>query len=150
MTEVVSDERRLHELNIKLMRASNSEKAAKAERVAIEEEIKIATGFSKRAGSETFSTAGDWGSSKVTLKQPVSVTVIEDNVPAVKKALTRGQFSKVFKVKYSVVAKELDALEKSNRDLYLIVAEALRRKPGKVSVEIKLIEMAAVLPEKGS
>jgi hypothetical protein len=139
MTEVATPERRLFELSCQLETAQKAEEFAKEQRIRVEEEIVKATGFSKPAGSQSFATDGAFGSAKLTLKQNVYVSVIEDRIPAVKKSLGSNLFWRCFSTKHAPVAKAIAALEKSNRDLYLEAAVVIQRKPGKVSVELKTL-----------
>lgn len=133
----------LFQLAHKWSLAKKAETAAKEDRFALEEQIVTLTGFKKKVGSETFPAACAAGSAKLTLKQPVTVTVLEDAIPALRKELTRGQFARVFRTKHSVVAKELKVLEEDPklRDIFLLVKGVLSSKPGKVGVELKSIEV---------
>ena len=121
--------------------AKAAESDAKVERISIEDEIVALTRFAKVSGSETFSASCRAGSAKLILKQPLPSIVLEDEIPRVRKGLTRGQFGRVFNTKHSVVAKELKVLEESDRTLWLLVKSATTTKPGKIGVELKSLEV---------
>jgi len=141
MTEVASPDRRLFELVRKLGEAKRLEDEAKAARIRVEEEIVEAAEFTKPKGSETRTVGGKFGSAKFTMKQNVYTKVDAKALTVVRKALGQSRFKKVFRAKYDVLEKGLADLLEENRDLYLIAAEAIIRNPGKVSIELKSLEV---------
>jgi len=142
MEDQVSQDRHLFELVRILSERKADETVAKAARILAEEDLVKATGFAKHSGSQSYkATISSVGAATVTLKQPVTVSVIADRVAALKKTIKRSVFGRVFQAKYSVVAKELSILEKSDHDVWLEVMECLSKKPGKIGVEIKNLEV---------
>ena len=141
MAEIASSEERLMLLTQKLSDLANEEKAAKAARIACEEELTSLSGFAKPSGSQSFSFAYGDNNAKVTFKQSVYAKTDQDMMSAVKKSLGPATFKKVFRQKFEVIAKGLKDLEKSDHDLYLAAVEAVTSTPGKVSVDIKSLEI---------
>lgn len=135
---LVGGDRRTFELIRRLNEARAREDAARAERVAIEEEVITATGFGKSEGSQTYGVTIDGvGSTKFTMKQPVRSSVQQGEIPNVKRQMGKAAFEKAFRTKYEVNSSGLKALERENRDLYLLACEAIVKTPGKVAVEVK-------------
>lgn len=141
MPEVASQDRRVFELARKLAEAKRAEDEARAARVMIEEEVVEALGFARQAGSESYDVAGEFGLAKITLRQNVYTKVDEKRLPTVKKALGPKRFKQLFRVKHEVNARGFRELEEEDRDVYLVAADAIQRTPGKVSVEIKTLEV---------
>ena len=122
-------------------KAKAEEGKAKDLRVAAEEKLVELTGFKLPSGSKLFTASCEAGAAKITLKQPVSYTVIESEVAELKRALTRAEFNKVFKMKHALVAKGLVALGEDDKDKFLLVKAAVVSKPGKIGVELKNLEV---------
>ena len=120
--------------------AKRKETAAREFRIKCEEDVIEASGFEKAEGSETYSFEHDDLAAKFEIKRPISVSVDEDAIPDLKKALGKKRFESVFKTKHSVVAKGLKDLEKTDHDAWLAVQQVLTRKPGKIAVTIKNLE----------
>jgi hypothetical protein len=144
MPEQASPDRRLFELARSLSEAKRDEAEAKKKRISVEEEIAKATGFSKPSGSQSYAVSGEFGAAKLTLKQPVTMAVVQDEIAEVKKKIGAAAFKKAFRTKIDVNAKGIAELENSNRDLWLIAMEAITKTPGKVSVELKSLEVINV------
>lgn len=132
---------KLFELARELSLAKSEEAKATLTRVSVEEKIIKLTGFKLKSGSVTFPATCSGGSTKLVLKQPVSVSVDEDGIPKLKKELGRGLFGKLFKLKHSIVAKELKVLEEADKEKFLLAKKALISKPGKIGVELKILEV---------
>lgn len=132
---------KLFELARNLSLAKSEEAKATLTRVSVEVEIIKLTGFKLKSGSKTFPTTCTGGSAKLVLKQPVSVSVVEDDIPKLRKDLGRGLFGKLFKLKHSVVAKELEALKEADKEKFLLTKQSLISKPGKIGVELNKLEV---------
>ncbi len=132
---------KLFDLTKRLSDIKKVEKQCKEARIEIEKEIIAATGFSRPKGQQSFESSTRGGFAEVTLKQPVTVYVNESKIPSVRKKLGSARFKELFRVKHSVVARELTKLEKDEKDIYLVVADILSSKPGKVSVNVKSLEV---------
>lgn len=118
--------------------AKLAEDAARARRIEIEGEIIAAVGFDLTRGSKTFEFADGKSSCKVTLTQPVNVTVDEEGWDNLRSTLPKNDPARlVFRQKWAVDAKEAVALMATEPAAYRRVAHLITSKPGKVSVDLK-------------
>jgi len=104
------------------------EAQAKADRIAKEEEIVALIG-SPTEGSKTH----DVGSYKITIKQPINVTVDQGDAALV---VSSGE-SHPFKSQFKLDAAKLKALKDSDPVAYEQALVAITSKPGKIAVELK-------------
>ena len=81
------------------------------------------------------------GIAKLTLKQPVNISVHEDELPGLRKKLGTSKFNKLFKKKHSLIAAGLTKLMEEDKELWLAVKSVFTSKPGKVSVDLKNLEV---------
>jgi hypothetical protein len=122
--------------------AKADEQIALMKRLAAEQMIARLTKFDVEEGSKSYNCRHGSIKASVTLKQPVTRSVDADEIPAIKKSLTAKQFKDLFKTKYELKTKEFKALSdnEAEKETYLLVAAAVKSKPGKVGVELKSFE----------
>jgi hypothetical protein len=134
MTEPILD------LVQKLSDAKAAQAAANARRIEAEKALIVATGFDMTEGSETYNPVDDRGSAKFILTQPINATIDQEAWRKARRSFpAQHPAKKVMKEKFSLDLQAARALQKEDHESWLIVADCVTRKPGKISVEIKSI-----------
>lgn len=130
-------------LAAELSAAKRAEKEAEAARIAVEERIIKATGFAKAKGQETFDEEGPNGHVKLTLKQPLNVKVDGEAWRKLRRTLDPKHPARdIFVAKYELKGKAATALQKEQPQAWAQVCSVVTTTPGKVSVEVKTLELA--------
>lgn len=130
------------ELVRRLSKAKRLESAAKIVRIVAEKALIAALDFKKPEGQETYDHESDAGTCKVVLKQPINTTVDSEAWLKLRRTLPPDHPGrKCFRAKYEVRSKEARALQDSDKSKWSEIADVITRKPGKVQVEIKSLEI---------
>lgn len=140
MTEIQG----LVQLATTLADAKKREDTAKKDRIKAEESIIALVGFKKAEGQESYESEDGLGDCKIILKQPISTKVQTDVWLALRRTLDpKSPIRKIFKAKYSLdlkLARALQDADKKNSEAnWAKASECIERKPGKVSVELKML-----------
>ena len=120
---------------------------AKALRIKAEEAIIAATGFRKLEGQTPYHADTARGHCLLVLKQPVATSVDDDLWEALRKKLPSSHPGrKLFLRKYALDLKAARKLQEKDDRAWLDVVRAVTRKPGKVSVEVKELDLLEATP----
>lgn len=122
-----------------LAKAKSDEQSAKERRIEIEQKIIDALQFRKPEGQESFEcTAPGVGSCKLILKQPINVSVDGERWDQIRKGLDRkSPVHAMFVSEWKLDLAAARDLQTKDPTTFLLAAEAITRKPGKVSVDLK-------------
>lgn len=132
----------LVELAAKLSHAKAEEAQAKLRRLAIEAKIIAATGFKKAEGQEKFHRNDTHGTVDLICKQPITTKVDSKQWLKIRARLPKRHPGRnVFVQSFSLDTKAARELQAEHPKEWADIADAITRKPGKIQVEIKSLQI---------
>jgi len=132
--------------------AKRAKEIAAARVLEIEIAIVAQTNFEKPEGQETFREDDDRGACSLVLQQPITTKVDGEAWLALRRTLPPKHPGRaIFRAKYELDTKAARALQEGDADAkaaFADVSDVITRKPGKVSVEIKTLEIREAMPNE--
>jgi len=131
--------------------AKRAKEIVTARVLEIETAIVAQTKFEKSEGQETFREDDDRGACSLVLKQPITTTVDSEAWLALRRTLPPKHPGRaIFRAKYDLDVSAARALQEGDDDAkaaFAAVSGVITRKPGKVSVALKTLEIREAMPD---